>query len=142
MHCALFYMQMLISLLMTAKLHKPRDDAKPIIGAYCPTQMIKSSSSYHQRTGETLSEAPSVCRPDCILHLPCAGVFFVYTKYLAPQKITKRLKIKQVLASTFTKPLTEPASNIGIAEDNECNNENVFTKIFGVKPNNHNKNKR
>lgn len=99
--------------------------------------MIKSSSSYHQRTGETLSEAPSVCRPDCILHLPCAGVFFLQYKRLSPftENVKEAIKQDKRLFFAFTKPFAEPASNVGIAEDDERNNKNVFTEVFCIKAN-------
>lgn len=46
------------------------------------------------------------------------------------------------LIFTFAKPFTDPAGNVGIAKNNERNDENIFTEVFSIKANDHNKNKR
>ncbi|GAB1438046.1 hypothetical protein MASR2M36_07890 [Providencia sp.] len=57
------------------------------------------------------------------------------------QESISLIKAKR-LVFTFAKPLTQPTSDVGVAENDECNDENVFTEIFGIKANHHNEYKR
>lgn len=79
---------------------------------------------------------PSV---DLIVFYTCLVQVFFFLQYKRLSSFIENVKeaVKQDkrLFFAFTKPFAEPASNVGIAEDDERNNKNVFTEVFCIKAN-------